>query len=64
MGIRRNDTMCLSEVAALNMANEIAYNMNKNELDEKHNVKERGKPIQQKSKVESMCRYLGCLYTI
>jgi len=64
MGRRRSDAMCLSEVAALNMTNEIAYNINQNELDEEYNVKETEKPIPKKSKVGSMCRYLGCLYTV
>ena len=64
MGRRRSDAMCLSEVAALNMTIEIAYNMNQNELDEEYNIKETEKPNQKKSKVGSMCRYLGCLYTL
>lgn len=64
MGRRRSDAMYLSEVAALNMTNEIEYNVNQNELDEKYNVKETEKPTQKKSKVGSMCKYLGCVYTV
>jgi len=52
MGRRRSDAMCLSEVAALNMANEIAYNMNQDELDEEYNLKEKEKSNKKKSKIE------------
>ena len=64
MGRRRSDAMCLSEIAALNMANEIAYNMNQNELDEEYNLKEKEKSNKKKSKIEKLCRYVGCLYTV
>ena len=60
---RRSHALCLSEVAALNMSNQLAYNI-ENELDEEYNAKETEKPSPQKTKFEKMYSCLGCLYTI
>jgi hypothetical protein len=60
---RRSDGIHLSEVAALNITNQLAYNM-ENELDEESSVTETDKPTAKKNKTNQIRSYFGCLYRI